>query len=227
MRFLKSLLPLSIINSIVLFCVTLTLPEIIPSHMNAKMEIDGYASRWIIMIMGTISIAISLGILIYWSCTKNNEKLLKNRKTEEILLPLITVLMILISWVPVYLATSYDNLNANNNASLLYSLIFFVIGAFMTIISNFMGIIKYNRWLGIRTPWTLRDESVWKKTHRLGGYTGVTGGIVICVSATFGFIFNSIALLISGFVIGMLFAVATPVIYSYKIYKKDANTKTK
>ena len=31
--------------------------------------------------------------------------------------------------------------------------------------------ISSNRWTGIRTPWTLSNETVWRRTHRIGGYT--------------------------------------------------------
>lgn len=42
--------------------------------------------------------------------------------------------------------------------------------------------LKANWWLGIRTPWTLSNEDVWRKTHQLGGQTGVVVGLVMVVS---------------------------------------------
>jgi uncharacterized membrane protein len=32
-----------------------------------------------------------------------------------------------------------------------------------------MSRAKRNYFIGIRTPWTLNNEEVWNKTHRLGG----------------------------------------------------------
>jgi len=220
MRFFKSLLPFSLLNLIALFCITLTFPDTIPNHINAKMEIDGYGSRWITMMIGAIPIVVSFGIWIYWCLTKKNERTLKNRRVEEILLPLIAALMIVISWMPVFMATACESFRGILTEKLFYSGMFFVLGIFMLIMSNFMGIIQYNRWLGIRTPWTLGDETVWKKTHRLGGHTGVLGGIVMCISSVLGLVYNSVALSLSGFLAGTTLVAFVPIIYSYFSYKK-------
>ena len=219
MKFLKSLLPLSVINLIPLLCVTLTLPESIPVHMNYKMEVDRYGSRWSVMFMGMLPILISLGIFIYWQVTKNNEKFEKNRKVEGIILPTIAALMIVISWLPVFIVKAgvYDSVITSNR---LLSAIFFAIGLFMIITSNFMGVIKQNRHLGIRIPWTLKDETVWKKTHRLGGHTGVWGGIIICVLSIISFAYNMIALASIGMAIGVMLVTFIPIIYSFLLYKK-------
>ena len=80
MKSLKSVLLLSFVNLIALFCVTLTLPDIIPIHFNHKMQADGYGSRWFTVILGAIPFIISLGVLIYWTLNKNNTKSLRNRK---------------------------------------------------------------------------------------------------------------------------------------------------
>lgn len=47
--------------------------------------------------------------------------------------------------------------------------------------------IKPNHYFGIKTPWNLKNEIVWKKTHRLGYYTAMIGGFVLLdyVLATF------------------------------------------
>ena len=219
MRFLKSLLPFSLINFIVLFCITLTLPETIPNHTNIKMEIDGYGSRWIVVILGAVPVLISFGIWIYWTLTKNNEKIIKNRKAEEILLPIIAALMLVVSWAPVFMATSYDRINRLLNADLFYSGLGFVLGLFMIIISNFMGIIKQNRYLGIRTYWTLKDETVWKKTHRLGGFTGVVGGVIMCVFSVAGLAFGHY-LTIIGLFGGIVLLAFVPIVYSYVVYRR-------
>ncbi|WP_143156899.1 SdpI family protein [Thermosyntropha lipolytica] len=52
------------------------------------------------------------------------------------------------------------------------------------LIGNFMGQFRHNYFVGIKTPWTLADEDVWQKTHRLGARVWVIGGIV-CFIASF------------------------------------------
>jgi len=49
-----------------------------------------------------------------------------------------------------------------------------------------------NWFVGIRTPWTLSSESVWKKTHRLGGKLFKIAGIICLL----GVLFQDYAILI-------------------------------
>lgn len=90
------------------------------------------------------------------------------------------------------------------------------IGAMFVILGNLMPRVKSNWLLGIRTPWTLESESVWRDTHRLGGRTMVIGGIVTMIAA---FLPQTIqpwvamgALLLGAFV---------PAVYSYVLWKRE------
>lgn len=221
MKVFKSMLPVTLINYIALFCITLNLPEKIPNHLNAKMEIDGFASKWIIMIIGAIPLILSALMLIYRYATRNIKSILKNRKVENILFPIITAFLTLVTWAPVLLAFQPDASLGMKIDFPLNSIILLGAGIFMIVISNFMGVIKHNSLLGIRTPWTLANEVVWKKTHRLGGHTGVTGGILMCIFSVPGFIFKTYVLSIIGFILGISLIAIVPIVYSYIIYKKE------
>ncbi|MDB6139505.1 MAG: hypothetical protein JWO94_2577 [Verrucomicrobiaceae bacterium] len=48
-------------------------------------------------------------------------------------------------------------------------------------VGNFFGKLKPNRYMGVRVPWTLRSESVWRKTHRLTGWLYTVVGLVAAV----------------------------------------------
>ncbi len=37
------------------------------------------------------------------------------------------------------------------------------------VLGNYFGNLKPNRFVGIRTPWTLKSDETWRATHRLGG----------------------------------------------------------
>jgi len=47
------------------------------------------------------------------------------------------------------------------------SFMLFGLGAMFVLMGNYMGKIKHNFFVGIKTPRTIADEDVWKKTHRL------------------------------------------------------------
>jgi uncharacterized membrane protein len=84
--------------------------------------------------------------------------------------------------------------------------------AFFALIGNVLGRVRRNFWLGIRTPWTLANEDVWNKTHRLGAWMFVAYGFVGCIAVLFG------VPLLWVFVALMVVAVI-PVLYSLVIYK--------
>lgn len=50
------------------------------------------------------------------------------------------------------------------------------IGILFIVLGNYYGKIKFNYFVGIRTPWTLANEEVWYKTHRFAGPVWIVGG---------------------------------------------------
>lgn len=90
------------------------------------------------------------------------------------------------------------------------------VGLLFIIIGNYMPQIKSNFFMGIRTPWTLSSETVWQKTHLLGGYTFVIGGILFIVGTVLTPPLNLYLPLI-----GALVAVSLPVAYSYIAFLRE------
>ena len=84
-----------------------------------------------------------------------------------------------------------------------------LVGALFVVIGNMMPLVRPNWWFGIRTPWTLANDRVWARTHRLAGYCMTAGGVVIIVAALalppqFGFPILLVAALASTFGLGAL-----------------------
>ena len=48
----------------------------------------------------------------------------------------------------------------------------------MVVIGNFAPKLPFNRYMGLRLPWTVRDEETWILAHRILGY--ITFPLVIC-----------------------------------------------
>ena len=53
------------------------------------------------------------------------------------------------------------------------------LGGFLLLGGNFMGRVRPNWFIGIRTPWTLADDVVWQKTHRIAARTMVAAGVAL------------------------------------------------
>lgn len=73
----------------------------------------------------------------------------------------------------------------NPNMIKVEQLIIFATGVLFIFIGNIMPKIKSNFFYGIRTPWTISNEEVWFKTHRLGGKVLLISGFIICLSSIF------------------------------------------
>jgi uncharacterized membrane protein len=56
------------------------------------------------------------------------------------------------------------------------------VGVLFLFIGNYLTQVKSNFFMGIRTPWTLDNETNWQKTHRLGAYTFAIGGVLFLLS---------------------------------------------
>jgi len=89
------------------------------------------------------------------------------------------------------------------------------IGIFWIIMGNVMGRIRFTYYMGIRTPWTLASEEVWRKTHRFGGKCWFVGGLVMIIAAFF-----PAAYFLVTFIPVLLLSTIIPTIYSYMLYRK-------
>ena len=114
---------------------------------------------------------------------------------------------------------------ARSNAFLFHPrYIFTAVFLLFALIGNYMKNIRPNFFIGVRTPWTLDNADVWRKTHELGGklwfYSGLAGSIA-CL-----FLPDNIAII---FFFGIMIPIAiVPVVYSYlefrKIKKQENNS---
>jgi uncharacterized membrane protein len=78
-----------------------------------------------------------------------------------------------------------------------------------------MGHAKRNWFVGIRTPWTLSDDVVWEKTHRLGG---VLFKISAAVALLGLFLRDSTAVIVGITAPAVIITIVT-FVYSYFVYK--------
>jgi len=84
------------------------------------------------------------------------------------------------------------------------------LGLLLVVVGNYLGKLRRNFVLGIRTPWTLASDEVWLRTHRFGGRVWVIGGMVLFALALAG---------MGSWVTGACMAVlvGAPVVYSWLV----------
>ncbi|MCK5027547.1 MAG: SdpI family protein, partial [Candidatus Pacebacteria bacterium] len=89
------------------------------------------------------------------------------------------------------------------------------VGILFIILGNYMSKFKRNFFVGIKTPWTLSNEKVWNKTHRLGGWCFIAAGIILLLQTLLQTPYS-----ITIMVIAIAIAAIVPVVYSGIIYHR-------
>ncbi|WP_242235865.1 SdpI family protein [Bacillus cereus group sp. BfR-BA-01316] len=207
----KHVFPLLLIAlTIIVWCIAWPyLPEEVPSHWNVAGEVDGHMSK-----MGMMIFDIAIMVFIYALLTVlpmidpkhgNYDKFSKGYKVMNYS---VLFVLFLVNIIGIGAGLGYQVL-MNSTPYIIVGLLFIVIG-------NYLPQCKPNYFVGIKTPWTLSNEEVWRKTHRFSGKVFVVLGVVMMLSS-----FAPVAgksFLVIGIIIG---AVGLTMGYSYVAYKKE------
>jgi uncharacterized membrane protein len=185
------------------------LPARVVSHWNVYGVPDGWMSRELHAILFP-GILLGLYLLLLFMSSIDPKK---DRYKEFADVYNIFRTLILLVLYSVFLIATLANLGYDISVGKTVPLI---IGLLMIVIGNYMGKIKKNWFVGIRTPWTLSSENVWNKTHRLGGWMFVLFGLILITSP-----FLSPAFIAPLFILGLICAVLIPIIYSYILFKNE------
>jgi uncharacterized membrane protein len=136
----------------------------------------GYADAWLAVLFVPV-VAAAITALFAFA-----PRLLPREALERAVTPwFASWTAILIALCAAQAALVALNLGVALNTPRLAAFIFAAVFAF---IGNYMGKIRYNQVIGLRTPWTLADPRVWDKTHRFAG-RGVVGACALLVVMAF------------------------------------------
>ncbi|ACV61001.1 protein of unknown function DUF1648 [Desulfofarcimen acetoxidans DSM 771] len=184
------------------------LPERVATHWSLSGDVNGYSSRF----WGAFGIPLMTGglyclLLFLPLIDPQKENYKKFAAAYKVIRSLLVVFMFGIYTVIILNALGYD-IPVKKITMLGVSLLFMVIG-------NFMGQIRQNYFVGIKTPWTLASEEVWQKTHRLSGKIWVAAGFLGIAGTLIDKPAGRVLLIAA-----LAIAVIIPVIYSYLEYQK-------
>ncbi len=184
------------------------IPERMAIHWNIFGVVDGYSSK----VFGLFLLPfVSIGLLLLFLVIPRIDPLKNIEKFGKYYWGLVVSLLVFFLYL--------DSLVISWNLGLFnFSMVQALAPAF-GILFYYLGVVienaKRNWFVGIRTPWTLSDENVWDKTHKLGGKLFKICGLI----ALFGIVFEWFALLL--ILVPILFVVAYLTAYSYFEYQKQ------
>lgn len=184
-----------------------TLPERIPVHWNYEGQIDDWGNKFSLLFL-----VFMLPVLMYvvmTAASKIDPKKrisLMGRKFYQLKFFLVLFMSLLASFL-IYLSKN----QSFSHPGLLYV----GAGVLLIIFGNYFKVIQPNYFIGIRTPWTLENQQVWKATHAFAGKLWLVAGFVIILGGLLFSGFNFSKIFVG---IGLTIAIA-PMIYSYFKFK--------
>ncbi len=188
------------------------LPDSVPLHWDIEGDIDRYGDK-----SELILIPILLPLLIYVIFTivpliDPKGKIQQMGNKYFMLKAAMTVFMSILAMIIIY-AVQNESLYNPNYIILLIGVLFMILG-------NYFKTLRANYFIGIRTPWTLENQTVWKETHKLAGKIWFIGGLVIIVSSLLLDKKANFRLFIGTIIVISLI----PVIYSFFKYRSLSNS---
>lgn len=189
-----------------------------PSQIATHFGMDGQPNDYSSKVTGLILFP-GINVLMYFlfivlpkiDPSRKNYGLFQDK--FKIIRALLHALLSYITMVTVFYSLGYQ---FNIEYVLFYGLL-----AFFLVMGNYLGNVRHNYFIGIRTPWTLSNETVWKNTHRLTAKIWVGGSLLMMV------IYPFLPQEISGtaFMIFIGAIAIIPIFYSFLDFRKQTTGK--
>lgn len=184
----------------------------VPIHWNAAGQADGFAGASAVFLMPAVVAGLSLLLFALPKFEPRRTHLLRSSRAYGwVWLTLIAFmggLHVLTLRAALGLPVAMDKWVIGG------------VGVLFVIMGNFLGKIRSNFVFGFRTPWTLSSELSWSRTHRLAGWLFVVSGAALVTAVLLDVRGKPITFLLIGSVAA---AVVVPTIYSYLVWRTDAN----
>lgn len=190
------------------------LPNPMPIHWNAAGQPDNFASplvgAWLLPLVTVGVYLLTLGLPRIDPRRENVERFWDTYRLIRI------SIVIMLSYA--HMAVLYVVVTGQD--SMIPGLILAGVGVLFIILGNYMPRMRSNWFIGIRTPWTLSSDSVWRKTHRLGGILFMVAGILMLTSIVLPAQWHVWIMLVV-----IAIAAGIPIVYSYVLYQQEQTSE--
>lgn len=206
------LLPLAVTAVAIMF-----MPEQVPAHYGIDGQVDRWGSKYESLILPLMTVVLGAFLLVVAKFSSDDENSVRSNEKVTILTNIVVLL--LMNAVNVYfLYTSLAMVSDLNSISVdIFSLVFVIFGIGFVFIGNIMPKAKINSLIGMRTPWSMKNEETWRRCQRFSGIVGIIIGLIMAISCMFFFKGTS-ALIFSLSLIAVMCVADT--VYSYMVARK-------
>ena len=185
------------------------LPPSVVTHWSLNGTPDGYSSRlWALAIIPVMLVIMTVIFNVLPKIDPRHENYVKFLSSYWLIANAVIVFLLVAHGLIIAAGLGFS-IKIDRLMPLGIGLLFVFLG-------NFLTRVEPNWFVGIRTPWTLSSDTVWRRTHRTGGWVFVIGGLVLA----------STALLPRAAFLPLLIATivimpAIPMVQSYVLWKRE------
>lgn len=183
------------------------LPSLVPTHWGINGQVDVWGPKYINLLLDFLPLVFTLVFYYLPRLDPRRANYKKHSRAYSAFVIALAAFLICLTW-----AVTLSALGLRLPVS---SIIIILVGILFLIMGNFMPQVRSTFFFGFRTPWTLDNETVWRKTNRLGGVLLFISGILIIVSAFWHGWPSFILILVCAALCGLI-----PVIYSFIVFKR-------
>jgi len=190
------------------------LPPTVATHWNLRGTPDGFSSRFMAVSIGPlVIIAITVLFNVLPKLDPRHQNYPKFLGTYWLFANAVIVFMLVVHGLVIATGLGYS--------VKIDRLMPIGIGVLFVVIGNYLTRVEPNWFVGIRTPWTLSSDAVWRKTHRTGGWLMVLGGLLVIACA-----FLPHGAFIPVLVVAILIAAVIPIVQSYFLWKREQHGRS-
>jgi uncharacterized membrane protein len=183
-----------------------SLPELIPTHWDAAGDVDAYTPKpWGAFLLPAIAWLVFVLMKLIPVISPKGFRTDHFMEVVRLFQVVLVAFMAVLTVMTLLYAAGYE-IDMPRFLSAAMGVLFVILG-------NYLGKVRKNFFIGVRTPWTLASDEVWVRTHRLAAWLFTLAGIATLMSALYlqGLQVAVASALIAGFV---------PVIYSFLLYRR-------
>jgi len=189
------------------------LPETVATHWNLHGTPDGYSSRlWAVVVMPLVTLGLTGLFNVLPKVDPKRENYAKFLDTYWLIANAVLVFTLV--------AHALILANGLGHTVRVDRLLPIGIGLLLAFLGNYLTRVEPNWFIGIRTPWTLSSDAVWRRVHRTAGWLFAIGGLVIAVGA-----FAPRSAFMPLLTIIVVIAAGIPVVQSYILWKREQHDR--
>jgi uncharacterized membrane protein len=213
----RDIFPLCIVIAFVLISIYSYsgLPESVPSHFNSQGIPDGFSSKLSFVLFGIGESLVLYLLLTFIPFIDPFWKKIEKKYTIFLVFRDIVLAFSLFIYIVIIISAKKGALQESTFGTGL--------GMLFILLGNYLPKLPRNFFFGIRVPWTLASEAVWKSTHIVSGWLFVIAGAIIIVLSLMN-VPTQTSLLVTLCPVVLFSAFAYP-LYLYKKITKNEGLK--